>query len=190
MVTGVFGADVEGVGNGNVVEGSFEGVVIGVGKGFNEGIVMVGFVDGTGFMATEQLEKEEEVPETEGSSRKRKEQTGRRRRKRRRTTILAAGRSATRQERSGSPPQPQLVLFFGGCPREGKGKEKVVMADGGGSRRHEREGWAEKAQGWIWKPVYSSKDDVAAATSSWWTCVLGLRRCDDVCSSAGVELGR
>ena len=35
-----------------------------------------------------------------------------------------------------------------------------------------------------------SGDGVAAASSPWWTCVLGLRRCDDVFSNVGVEPGR
>jgi hypothetical protein len=47
VTAGAVGAEVEGVGNGNVVVGSVEGAGIGVGKGFKEGIGMVGFVDGT-----------------------------------------------------------------------------------------------------------------------------------------------
>ena len=35
-----------------------------------------------------------------------------------------------------------------------------------------------------------SGDGVAAASFPWWTCVLGLRRCDDVFSNVGVEPGR
>ncbi|KAE8784012.1 40S ribosomal protein S27 [Hordeum vulgare] len=31
---------------------------------------------------------------------------------------------------------------------------------------------------------------MAATTSLWWTCVLGLRRYDDVCSNVAAELGR
>ncbi|TVU27174.1 hypothetical protein EJB05_29761, partial [Eragrostis curvula] len=54
LVTGTFGEEVEGVGSGyvtgtGVVEegGLVEGAVMGVGRGFKEGIVMVGFVEGT-----------------------------------------------------------------------------------------------------------------------------------------------
>ena len=33
------------------------------------------------------------------------------------------------------------------------------------------------------------RNGVAAATSLWWICVPGLRRCDDAPSGDGVELG-
>ncbi|KAF0930591.1 hypothetical protein E2562_033755 [Oryza meyeriana var. granulata] len=53
LVIDAVGAEVEGVGSGYVtgageMEGfTIEGPVIGVGRGFKEGIVMVGFVEGT-----------------------------------------------------------------------------------------------------------------------------------------------
>jgi hypothetical protein len=54
MVVGTVGEDVEGVGSGYVAgagmveDGGFvEGDVMGVGRGFKEGIVTVGFVEGT-----------------------------------------------------------------------------------------------------------------------------------------------
>uniref|UniRef100_J3KV11 Uncharacterized protein n=1 Tax=Oryza brachyantha TaxID=4533 RepID=J3KV11_ORYBR len=53
MMIDAVGAEVEGVGSGYVtgageMEGfTIEGAVMGVGRGFKEGIVMVGFVEGT-----------------------------------------------------------------------------------------------------------------------------------------------